>query len=39
LYRTLIERRRDAIAFGEMVITDAHDRFNHFDQRQTPQSV
>jgi len=29
LYRTPLDRRRDAIAFGEMVITDAHERFDH----------
>jgi hypothetical protein len=33
LYRTPIDRRRDAISFGEMVITDAHERYNHFDPR------
>jgi aminoglycoside adenylyltransferase-like protein/nucleotidyltransferase-like protein len=33
LYRTPLDRRRDAVAFGEMVITDAHERFNHFDRR------
>jgi hypothetical protein len=33
LYQTPLDRRRDAIAFGEMVITDAHQRFNNSDPR------
>jgi hypothetical protein len=33
LYRTPLGRRREALAFGEMVIGDAHKRFNHFETR------